>query len=300
MPDAMETVGTRALSTEALAFEAMAIEIEDLYYRYRDGTEALRGITLSVKRGERLALLGPNGAGKSTLLLHLNGIFTPHRGTVRVLGREVNREAWPWVRGIVGLVFQDPDDQVFSSTVGEDVAFGPLNQGLAPAEVEERVKEALAAVGLEGFHDRVPHHLSYGEKKRVAIAGVLAMGPEILVLDEPTAFLDPEGQRQVMAILEKLHAAGKTLLVATHDVDLAAGWADRVAILRGGRVLAQGGPELLVSEEVVTAAGLCFPTTARVFERAGLAARPLTVEEAAAVLREMSNRLSLVPRNKDS
>ncbi len=271
-----------------------AIEVEDLYYRYGEGhrgQEALRGVTLSVERGERLALLGPNGAGKSTLLLHLNGVFTPYRGRVRILGREVNRETRSWVRGMVGLVFQDPDDQVFSSTVAEDVAFGPRQQGLAPRKVEARVGEALAAVGLETLRDRVPHHLSYGEKKRVAIAGVLAMGPEILVLDEPTAFLDPEGQRQVMAILEQLHAAGKTLLVATHDVDLAAGWADRVAILRGGRLLAQGGPELLVSEEVVTAAGLRFPTAARVFERAGLPARPLTVEEAAAALQGMSNRL---------
>ncbi|ADL07359.1 ATP-binding cassette domain-containing protein [Thermosediminibacter oceani] len=241
------------------------IQVEDLHYRYKDGTEALRGLSLFIERGRKVALLGPNGAGKSTLLLHFNGIYLPQRGRVYVAGREVTAETEYWVRSRVGLVFQDPDDQVFSSTVEEDVAFGPRNLGLAPAEIEERVRAALDAVGMQAYRHKPPYHLSYGQKKRVAIAGVLAMVPEIIVMDEPMAYLDPAGQAGVRTILDELHRQGKTLIVATHDVDFAASWAEVIIILKEGRVLAYGGPELLLDENVVAAAGLRLPLIAQVF-----------------------------------
>jgi len=242
------------------------IQVEDLHFRYKDGTVALRGLSLSIERGRKVALLGPNGAGKSTLLLHFNGIHLPQRGRVWVAGREVTPATERWVRSRVGLVFQDPDDQVFSTTVQEDVAFGPRNLGLTPAEVQERVRSALAAVGMLVYRDKPPYHLSYGQKKRVAIAGVLAMEPEIIVMDEPMAYLDPAGQVGVRAILDRLHQQGKTLIVATHDVDFAASWAEIVIILKEGRLLAQGGPELLLEESVVAAADLRLPLVAQIFQ----------------------------------
>ncbi|MBE3581207.1 MAG: ATP-binding cassette domain-containing protein [Thermoanaerobacteraceae bacterium] len=241
------------------------IQIEDLYFRYKDGTVALQGLSLFIEGGKKVALLGPNGAGKSTLLLHLNAIHLPQRGRVRVAGREISRSTERWVRSRVGMVFQDPDDQLFSTTVKEDVAFGPRNLGLSPAEVEERVEVALAAVGMLAYRDRAPYHLSYGQKKRVAIAGVLAMEPDIIVMDEPMAFLDPAGQEAVRAILDRLHKEGKTLVIATHDVDFAASWAEDTIIMKGGRVLAQGGPEILLEPQLVREAGLRLPRVAEVF-----------------------------------
>lgn len=241
------------------------VQIEDLHFKYKDGTVALRGLSLYIERGRKVAVLGPNGAGKSTLLLHFNGIHLPQRGRVWVAGREVTPATERWVRSRVGLVFQDPDDQVFSSTVQEDVAFGPRNLGLTPAEVQERVRSALAAVGMLAYRDKPPYHLSYGQKKRVAIAGVLAMEPEIIVMDEPMAYLDPAGQLGVRAILDRLHQQGKSLIVATHDVDFAASWAEVVIILKEGRLLAQGGPELLLDESVIAAADLRLPLVAQIF-----------------------------------
>ncbi|MGI9951000.1 ATP-binding cassette domain-containing protein [Moorellaceae bacterium AZ2] len=241
------------------------IQVEDLYFRYKDGTMALQGLSLSIQRGRKVALLGPNGAGKSTLLLHLNAIHLPQRGRVWVAGREVSPATERWVRSRVGLVFQDPDDQVFSTTVKEDVAFGPRNLGLPPAQVEERVEAALAAVGMLAYQDKAPYHLSYGQKKRVAIAGVLAMEPEIIVMDEPMAFLDPAGQEAVRAILDRLHEQGKTLVVATHDVDFAASWAQEILIMKEGRLLARGGPEVLLERDLIRAAGLRLPLVAQVF-----------------------------------
>ncbi|MEM3452938.1 MAG: ABC transporter ATP-binding protein, partial [Candidatus Hadarchaeum sp.] len=168
----------------------MAVEVKNLQYKYPDGTVALRGVNFWVKKGEKVYLLGPNGSGKSTLLLHFNGILKPQRGKVMILGKEISK----WgeeVKRIVGLVFQNPDDQLFMPTVYEDVAFGPVNLKLDESEVKKRVENALKTVGMKGCEERSPHHLSYGEKKRIAIATVLAMDPEILVLDEPTLSLDP-------------------------------------------------------------------------------------------------------------
>jgi cobalt/nickel transport system ATP-binding protein len=222
--------------------------------------------------------------------MHLNGIYLPQRGKVRVMGQEVNARTAREIKSRVGLVFQDPDDQVFSSTVEEDVAFGPVNMGLPPAEVKRRVDEALVAVQMEEYRDRPPYHLSYGQKKRVAIAGVLAMGPEIIVLDEPMAYLDPQGKDTLLEILDRLHRRGTTILVATHDVDMAASWADLVVIIKDGRTLAQGDPSLLVREDIIRRANLRFPLVAQVFRslpELQLEAVPYTVEQAAALLRKI-------------
>lgn len=266
------------------------IEVEDLHFRYHDGTPALQGITLKIDQGEKVAILGPNGAGKSTLLLHLNGIYHAQQGVVRVAGEKITRANESWVRGKVGLVFQDPDDQVFSPTVWDDVAFGPLNQGLDRTTVEARVMEALQAVGMWDLRARAPHHLSYGQKKRVAIAGILAMNPEIIILDEPTAFLDPAGQRALLEILEKLHARGKTIIIATHDVDLAAEWATSVIFLKEGKLLAQGDTSLLVEDSLVREADLRHPIVSQVFRQVpALVIRPLpkTVAEGAHLIAQL-------------
>lgn len=236
------------------------IEVDELHYRYADGTIALSSVSFRIEPGERVALLGPNGAGKSTLLFHLNGIFLPQRGRVSILGVEVTPKTERWVRQKVGLVFQDPDDQVFSSTVWDDVCFGPFNMGLDREEVFARAREALATVGLTGLEHKSPQRLSYGQKKRAAIAGVLAMSPAILVFDEPTASLDPKGRAMMLETLWKLHEEGKSVIVATHDVDLASEWADRVLIMREGSVCADGGGELLWDRLLMEKADLCVPS----------------------------------------
>ena len=242
------------------------IEINDLWYSYNDGTQALQGLTIAIPKGKKTALLGPNGAGKSTLLLHFNGINLPQKGTVKVLGQEVSNKTEKWVRSKVGLVFQDPDDQVFATTVWEDVAFGPHNMKLTHQEIDLRVEKALRAVGMLEYKDKPPHHLSYGQKKRVAIAGVLAMDPEVIILDEPVAYLDPRGKDDLFQILDELHERGTTVVIATHDVDLAAEWVDQVVIIKGGRTLAIGDTRLLTDPKVVEAAQLRFPIVTKIFQ----------------------------------
>jgi cobalt/nickel transport system ATP-binding protein len=229
------------------------IEIDSLSFAYPDGRSALRDVSLGVRPGEKVALVGPNGAGKSTLLLHLNGILRGE-GTVRVMGQEVAEPHLARIRGQVGLVFQDPDDQLFSPTVFEDVAFGPLYAGLPEEEIRRRVAWALAQVELEGYAERVSHHLSLGEKKRAAIASVLSMQPEILALDEPTSGLDPRTRRRLIGLL---HELPQTMLVATHDMQLVAQVFPRTVILDGGWVVADGPTgELLADERLLEAHGL--------------------------------------------
>ena len=247
-----------------------AVEIKNLFYTYPGGFEALKGLSLKVPLNSKTALLGPNGAGKTTLILHLNGIFLPQKGEVYVLGRGVSRKTEKWLKTKVGLVFQDPDDQLFAPTVWEDTAFGPLNMGLERDEVEKRVEKALKQVGAFELRDRAPYMLSCGQKKRAAIAGVLAMGPEIIVLDEPWAFLDPLGQEQIADILNRLHEKGKTIIMATHDVDFAAQWADWVIIIRDGMLVAEGEPSLLTEEEAVSRGGLRYPLITQLFKEAEL------------------------------
>ncbi len=221
-----------------------AIVIEDLSFTYPDGTEALKGVGLCAAEGERLGLVGPNGAGKSTLLLHLNGLL---RGTgrVEVGGVEVTDGNLDEVRSKVGLVFQDPDDQLFMPTVFDDVAFGPLNMDLAREEVERRVEDALREVDMLYAADRSSHHLSFGERKRVWIATVLSMGPEVLAFDEPTANLDPRHRRQTIELLRRLKL---TTVVATHDLDAVLDLCTRVVLLDGGRVVVDGPAEEVLTD----------------------------------------------------
>ncbi|MCX7707812.1 MAG: ATP-binding cassette domain-containing protein [Anaerolineae bacterium] len=227
------------------------IEVENVYFAYPDGHPALNGVSLRIAPGEKVALLGPNGAGKSTLILHLNGILQPKAGVVRAAGMEVGEKTLGRVRAAVGLVFQNPDDQLFSPTVFDDVAFGPIYQGLKPTEVRARVDEALSAVGMLAYKERVSHHLSAGEKKRIAIATVLSMRPEILVLDEPTAGLDPRGRRTLINLLRDLD---QTMLVATHDIRMVLELFPRVVIMDEGRVVADGPTERLLSDPDLLAA----------------------------------------------
>ena len=237
-----------------------AIEITGLNYRYPDGTEALRGLSFRVLPGECIALLGPNGSGKSTLLLHLNGLLPDKLsggGAVRIYGQPLAPDNLEAIRRRVGLVFQDPDDQLFCATVGEDVAFGPQQLGLTGVEIAARVTQALAQVGLAGFEDRVTHHLSHGEKRRACLAGVLACEPAVLVLDEPTSDLDPRGRREFKAMLRQLPA---TKLIATHDLELAVELCARTIILDHGRIIADGRTvELLSDEKLMLAHGLERP-----------------------------------------
>jgi cobalt transport protein ATP-binding subunit len=225
----------------------VAIRIEDLSYAYPDGHRALNSIDLAVHRGETVGIMGPNGAGKSTLALHLNGILTG-QGRVEIMGLEVNKKNLKEVRNKVGLVFQDPDDQLFSPTVKEDVAFGPLNQRLSKEQVEHAVSRALAWVGLEGFEDRSPFHMSFGEKKRASLATVLSMDPDILVLDEPVSNMDPRGRREFIQLIGILEA---TKVVVTHDLDMARAVCDRVVLMDKGEVVADGRPEKLLSDNAL-------------------------------------------------
>ena len=237
-----------------------AIYISDLAFSYPDGRQALKGVTLHVAPGEKMALVGPNGAGKSTLLLHLLGLLKGE-GDIRLAGLNLYDGDLGQVRAAVGLVFQNPDDQLFSLTVFEDVAFGPLHMGLAEEEVRERTVQALAAVEMSDYMDRVSHHLSIGEKKRIAIATVLSMAPEILVLDEPTAGLDPRARRNLINLLAKLEL---TMLVSTHDIAMVAELFPRMAIMDGGRIVADGDTvDLLADEGLLARHGLELPWPSR-------------------------------------
>ena len=213
------------------------VEFRGVKYRYPDGQQALHGVDLTVEAGERLALLGPNGAGKTTLMLHLNGVLIPSEGTVTIGGLPTTKDHLREIRRRVGLVFQDSDDQLFMSRVSDDVGFGPANLGLAGDELAERIAEALEAVDMRHLATRPPHHLSGGQKRRVALATVLAMRPEVLVLDEPSSNLDPQARRDFANLLKRL---GQTVIIATHDLPYAAELCPRSVIIDGGRVVADG------------------------------------------------------------
>jgi cobalt/nickel transport system ATP-binding protein len=232
------------------ALSDVILEASGLVYNYDREVCALRGLDLTARRGRKLAVLGANGAGKSTLFLHLNGTLRPDMGEIRINGQRAGyrrRELLEW-RQRVGLVFQNPDDQLFAATVEQDISFGPLNLGLDEGEVYRRVDESLRVMGIEELRERPVHSLSFGQKKRAAIAGVVAMRPEVLILDEPSAGLDPQGVESLLAVLDERHKAGTTLIMATHDVDLACAWADEVAVLRTGRVEKHGSVEEVLSD----------------------------------------------------
>jgi len=237
-----------------------SLEIKDLAFAYPDGNQALFGVNLTVGQGERVALLGPNGAGKTTLVMHMNGIHPAAHGEVRVAGQLVDASDKANLRSIrskVGIVFQDPDDQLFMPTVGEDVAFGPYNMGVRGDELEKVVIEALELVGMVEFKDRPPHHLSFGQRRRVAVATVLAMKPEILVLDEPSSNLDPASRRELADILRSLAI---TIVMVTHDLPYALELCERAVILSGGIIVADKKTrEILGDKDLLSAHRLELP-----------------------------------------
>jgi cobalt/nickel transport system ATP-binding protein len=247
-----------------------AIAISDLRFTYQDGTEALTGLDLRIESGEKVAILGPNGAGKSTMMMALMGIYRGS-GTIRVLGEELTDDTRKSVRAKIGLLFSNPDDQLFSPTVLDDVAYGPLYMGLPADEVMQRSRDALAAVGMEAFEARAPHHLSLGQKKRIAIATVLSMGSPILALDEPSASLAPAARRELIELLDELP---QTMLISTHDLSLVRDLLPRTVVLDGGRVVADGPSEqLLVDGDLLSAHGL-EPLSDHVHPHTGTARHP--------------------------
>ncbi|WP_199613973.1 cobalt ECF transporter T component CbiQ [Paenibacillus alkalitolerans] len=263
-----------------------AIELREVSFAYGD-REVLRKVSLSIKAGMKVALMGPNGAGKSTLISLLNGLERPATGEVKIFGGSLAEKRVEEMRLRIGVVYQDPDDQIFSPTVEEDVAFGPRNMGLSEMEIENRIQMSLGSVGMREYRKFSPFELSYGQKRRVAIAGVLAIQPEIIVLDEPMAFLDPRGRDDLQALLDSMHLMGITLIVATHDVDFAAEWADQVILIKDGEVLADGGTELLFDDRWIAEGGLHLPRLARPFkllQGAGQNCRPRNVRQAAQMI----------------
>jgi len=238
------------------------LEASALDYSYPDGTIALLNINLQVEKGEKLTILGSNGAGKSTLFMQFNGLYRPSSGCIKYQGQAISykNRALIELRKKVGIVFQDPDSQLFSSSVFQDISFGPLNLGLSEQIVEARVKQALIDTETTDLEDKPTHLLSYGQKKRVSIAGVLAMEPEIIIFDEPTAGLDPRHAREFMHLLKNLSTEGKTIIISTHDVDLAYSWSDRLAIMSSGEIIAHGKPgEIFLQPELIERADLALP-----------------------------------------
>lgn len=276
----------------------MILELSDVSYSYPDGTVALQDLNWKVERGQKIAVLGPNGAGKSTLLKILAGLIFPTRGSVSVDGVSLNKKTADDLRRKMGFLFQDPDDQIFMPRVWDDVAFGPINMGLPEHEVTSLVTDALRKVDMEGYEDRVPHHMSYGEKKRVAIAGVLAMKPEILLLDEPTSNLDPRGRTEFMSILRDLD---NTMIIATHDVNVASLIAEEALVLNEKKLAEGTLRDIFTQADLLEGANLEVPDIAKLFlsmEKNGLSFSklPLSVDEGA---KEFSSVLKSKKKSKD-
>lgn len=243
---------------------APILRADELRHQYDGGVLALDGLSLVVHAGVRHALVGANGAGKTTLFLHLNGTLRPQSGSVFIDGyaADYSRAGLTAWRQVVGLVFQNPDDQLFAGTVQQDVSFGPFNLGLTEPEVRERVDEALDSLGIMHLRDRPTHMLSFGQKKRASIAGAVAMRPRVLIVDEPLSGLDPSGQEHFLEVLHDLHAHGTTIVIATHDMSLAYEWADEVSIMDAGRIVSQGPPSTVMADsDLLSSCGLRRPWT---------------------------------------
>ncbi|TLS51323.1 ABC transporter ATP-binding protein [Paenibacillus antri] len=239
------------------------LEFADVTYRYRDDRAALSGVSFAIREGRRTAIVGANGAGKSTAVFHMNGLFRPTSGEVRFKGQPLDAKRRGRMTEHVGVVFQDPDDQIVSLTVLEDVAFAPAQRGIAPAEAERLARDCLAALGIERLADRNPSDLSYGQRKTVAIAGVLAMDAEVVVFDEPMAFLDPAGKKELRRLMDDLADRGKTVVVTTHDMQLVAEWAEDVVVMKGGTCLGvMSPPELFANREMLAETNLELPPLA--------------------------------------
>jgi cobalt/nickel transport system ATP-binding protein len=240
-----------------------AVVVKNLSYTYPDGTNALNRVSFEIHSGESIALVGSNGAGKSTLLLHLNRIIENQRGSIEIQGKVLNKKNVKEIRKRVGLVFQDPENQLFMSTVFDDIAFGPINMGLSEKEVHKRVKSALRKINLDGYDDRCPHHLSFGEKKKIAMATVLSIEPDILLLDEPTSNLDPYARRKMIDMLANLHS---TKIIASHDIEMLLEICDRCILLDHGKIAAIGKVEdVLTNTNLLREHGLDVPTVVRLF-----------------------------------
>lgn len=246
------------------------LSTKNLSYTYPDGTQALKNINLKIYKGQKVAIIGPNGAGKSTLFSHFNGLTEATKGEIEIDGKKMkyDKQSLLKIRQQIGIVFQDPNDQLFAPTVKEDVAFGPMNLGLDYEEVNRRVEEALTMVGMEEYKDKTPHHLSGGQQKRVAIAGIIAMRPNIMILDEPTAGLDPEGVRKVLDILNKLNEEGMSIVISSHDIEMVNEFADEIYILNKGKILANGNNhEIFSNKELLKKAHLKAPITTEILHQ---------------------------------
>ncbi len=247
--------------------EDLIFEVKNLSYSYDGKTDVLKNLSLGIRKGEKIAVLGANGAGKSTFFLNMNGVYTQNRGEFFLHGEKITRKNRNRLRKSVGIVFQEADSQIVCSTVESDVAFGPVNLRLPPEEIKKRTGEAVRVMGMEQYKDRPPHYLSGGEKKRTAIAGVLAMEPEIILFDEPASSLDPQNVRMLEHVLGRLEREEKAVLLSTHDVDFAYRWAARIIVLCGGQIIADNTPERVFSdEEVLERANLARPLLMQVCE----------------------------------
>ncbi|MBP6492221.1 MAG: ATP-binding cassette domain-containing protein, partial [Clostridia bacterium] len=273
------------------------LKLENVCYTYEDGTEALKGIDLQVERGEKLAIMGANGSGKSTLFLTLNGINKPTSG--RILYNQIpvdySRKGLLALRKKIGIVFQDPDNQLFSASVTQEISFGALNLGLPHEEARERVEKIIEELNISAFRDRPTHFLSGGQKKRVSIADILVMDPEIIIFDEPAAALDPKHARMIDEIIDQLSEKGITVILSTHDVNRALIWADRVALIDEGVIISEGTPdEIFTNDEVLAQTNLEKPTVLRIFEslcQSGVLDRSLSIPHTARELEQYINEV---------
>nr|WP_315021075.1 ATP-binding cassette domain-containing protein [uncultured Aminipila sp.] len=247
----------------------IVIKTENLQYIYADGTKALNGIDLEVKKGEKLAVMGPNGSGKSTFFLHLNGVLKPKSGKVYINGKSIDysRKGLLQVRKQVGIVFQDPDNQLFSANVVQEISFGVLNLGFSQEEARSKVDKIIDELNITEFKDKPTHFLSGGQKKRVAIADILVMEPDVVILDEPASALDPKHARMIDSIIDDLSSRGITVILSTHDVERALIWAERVVLFNEGRIISQGTPEeIFRKDDLLEITNLEKPTVLRIFE----------------------------------
>ncbi|MGK0465141.1 energy-coupling factor ABC transporter ATP-binding protein [Clostridium sp.] len=246
------------------------IETKDLNFKYQDGTKALNNISLKIEKGKKISFLGVNGSGKSTLFLNFNGVLKPSSGKVFYSGNEIKYKATSLnaLRKNVGIVFQDPDNQLFSASVYQEISFGPMNLKLDETEVRRRVDEALINTGMTEFKDKAVHFLSHGQKKRVAIADIIAMSPEVIILDEPTSSLDPKHSKQVVEIFNDLNENGMTVILSTHDVELAYAWSDYIFVMKDGEIVREGSPyEIFSDDELISNSYLEKPLILEIFEK---------------------------------
>ncbi|MBE6033610.1 MAG: ATP-binding cassette domain-containing protein [Clostridiales bacterium] len=265
----------------------IVLTAEDLYYVYADGTKALNGVNLEVKKGEKLAVMGPNGSGKSTFFLHLNGVLKPKSGKISINQQNIDysRKGLLQVRKQVGIVFQDPDNQLFSANVMQEISFGVLNLGFSQEEARNKVDKIIEELNITEFKDKPTHFLSGGQKKRVAIADILVMEPDVVILDEPASALDPKHARMIDSIVDDLSSRGITVILSTHDVERALIWADRVVLFNEGRIISQGTPEeIFRKDDLLEITNLEKPTVLRIFEnlqKAGVLEKNLPIPKTA-------------------